>query len=364
MPTDGCPGIPSLDRVRDSPTLERAVRHLDALLHHRIPSIGRSGCSGEHVDNRSVHDGLDAPPWFLRNAPSLLGSRLEEDAFANPVLTATDVTDYGDVNYVADPFLILDPVRWCLYFEVFNPDRDPTAVVGRATSHDCGQSWEYDGIVLNPGVHVSFPYVFRHDGSVYMTPNLDPDDDTGVVTLYRADGANGTFREHLKLADPPGRPTDRVVFHHGERWWLFVAVAAADVELHVYHSDSLTKPSWTPHDGNPVTVDEPRIPGGRPIVINDRVITFVQDGDNYYGECVRAVEITRLSPTVYEDRSFRNEQIVAPADSALGWNTGRMHTFDPWYTGDRWVCAVDGDTGLGSSLVGPHWSIGLYVAPG
>jgi hypothetical protein len=37
-----------------------------------------------------------------------------------------------------------------------------------------------------------------------------------------------------------------------------------------------------------------------------------------------------------------------------------MHHVDAWLFEDRWLCAVDGNVGLGKPLFGDHWAIGLY----
>jgi hypothetical protein len=363
MVTTSPRGQSLLARIRDSSLLERVLRRADGFVHHRLPALSAGDRPVPSArDECSLHDGAAAPPATYEEVTSLLEADLDEDGYVNPVLTAGDVTDYGDVNYVADPFLLLAPDRWDLYFEVYNADREPTAVIGHARSTDGGHTWDYKGLALDPGVHASFPYVFRWDGSTWMVPNLDPDGAVGRVPLYEsADGT--TFTERTVLADPEVSPTDRVVFRFDGRWWLLVSVASTCRELRVYHSERLTVPNWQPHEANPVSVDEPRIPGGRPVVTDDRVVAFFQNGTNYYGEVVEAYEITELTPGAYADRKVRSEPMVSGTGSRLGWNSARMHTFDPWYTGDRWVCAVDGDTALGSSVVGPHWSIGLYATP-
>lgn len=352
---------PLVTRLRNSTLVHRTLRRLDALLHNELPALGTQSRTGADTfaDTCSLHAGSASPPIPHPDVPSPLVDEPRADGFANPVLTASDVSDYGAVNYVADPFLLLTPERWHLYFEIYNPDRAPSAVIGHATSADSGHTWTYRGQALNPGVHTSFPYVFRYDDSVWMVPNLDPPGEVGRVLLYESADGN-TFVERSILAEPDASPTDRVVFRWQDRWWLLVSIARTPRELRIYYSDSLTTPRWTPHQSNPVAVGEPRIPGGRPVVTSDRIVAFFQNGANHYGDVVEAYEITTLSPSAYDDRRIGDDPVVGPSGSLLGWNSGRMHTFDPWYTGDRWVCAVDGDTGLGQSVVGPHWSLGLY----
>lgn len=345
------------NRLGESRTVQRTLRQIDGVVHHTLGSRSESG--GDFSDSCSVQAGPVSPHAY-ENVPSPLAAAPSGEGFDNPILTAGDVTNYGDVSYVADPFLLLSPDQWQLYFEVYNPDRDPSAVIARAMSSDCGATWRYDGLVLNPGVHASFPFVFKWDDTVWMTPNLDTKGTVGGVPLYRSEDGGATFEVETMLANPKAQPTDRVVFRYADRWWLLVSVVATERELHVYHSEDLTTGNWTPHTENPVLVDEPRIPGGRPVVRDNRILMFFQNGDNYYGERVEPVAITELTPTTYADRPLSPSPTVEPTASSVGWNSSRMHTFDPWYTGDRWVCAVDGDTAFGSSVVGPHWSIGLY----
>jgi hypothetical protein len=354
------------DKHGNSTRLRRVVRRTGSVLHHTVPSLLRRPVeSGQSpVDGCLIHDGMAAPPSPHPAPPNFPVGCLDTLPSVNPILTASDVTDYGTPDYVADPFLLLEPDYWQLFFEIFNPDRDPTAVIGRATSTDNGRSWTYEGIVLDPGVHVSFPYVFKWDGSTYMLPNLDPDDGFGPVTLYKWEPSTQRFTEVATLVEPRTVPaTDRVVFRWDGRWWLLVSMAGAPRELLVYHADSLTQSGWTPHEDNPVVTDEPRIPGGRPVVTEDRLLMYFQDGPSFYGEAVYPYEITALSPSEYADRPLGSDPVVAGTDTLLGWNSGRMHTFDPWFTGDRWVCAVDGDIGFGRDVFTPHWSIGLYQVP-
>jgi len=350
------------NRFGENRAVTRTLQQVNGLVHHTLGSHDGTGSGERFVDSCGEHVGSAAAPAY-EGVPSPLSATPGGDGFNNPVLTAGDVTDYGNVTYVADPFLLLSPENWQLYFEVYNADRDPSAVIGRATSSDGGSTWKYDGVVLDPGVHASFPYVIRWRDTVWMTPNLDPERSVGEIPLYRSDDGGATFQQEATLATPTASPTDRVVFRYGERWWLLVSIAATERELHVYHSDTLAAGNWTAHTENPVLVDEPRIPGGRPVIRDDQLLMFFQNGDHYYGERIEPVAITELTTTTYADRQLSRTPVVGPTASSVGWNSSRMHTFDPWYTGDRWVCAVDGDTDLGSSIVGPHWSIGLYSIP-
>ncbi len=283
------------------------------------------------------------------------------DSGNNPVLTSDDVSDYGWVDFVADPFLYPGEDRWHLFFEVFNRSRNPDAVIGHATSTD-GSEWNYQGVVLNAGKHLSFPYLFEWQGRRYMLPETGGADDT-MVELYEAVEFPREWRRRAVLVSEDHGTDDAVVFRWNDRWWLFVgddSIAGANL----YHSRSLHREDWTPHPENPVVVDRPSAsrPAGRPIVTDDRIVFFYQDCANQYGERVRAYEITSLDRTTFADRELLHSPIVGGTGARFGWNSGRMHHVDPWCIDGRWVCAVDGNVARSDVFTNDHWAIGIYVS--
>lgn len=279
----------------------------------------------------------------------------------NPVLTAGDVTDYGRVNFVADPFVVPGPDgRWHLFVEVFNFDRDPTGVIGHATSSD-GVRWTYDRVVLNTGFHLSFPYVFRWEGDYFMVPQQRPPDGSRV-TLYRANPFPTDWEVVTDLLQPTHAVNDQILFRWADRWWLLVGVSDEDALYAYYATDLLGK--YRPHDANPVARRPDLVrPAGRPLVGEDAILTFFQDCGRRYGHSVHAYHITELTPNTYNERVVSPAPLLAPAGGA-GWNGGRMHHLDLWPTEDGWLGVVDGDTRFsGDRLLGEHWSVGLYAGP-
>lgn len=330
-----------------------SLRMADRTIHHRLAP-------------RFVGQNTEAK---LRKVMSLIGQRylLTDSVAADQfevhekcTLTADHVNEYCDANYLADPFVAYFRGVWHLYYEIYNSDSVPTAVIGHSTSHDGGSSWKFEGIALDPGWHISFPFVFEHADNLWMVPNLDPDNGGEKIRLYRSEEGY-SFDEVAIIAEVEPTPTDRVVFKFEDRWWLIVAASGEDQEELVFFSESLTNESWTPHESNPVSIGKPRIPGGSPIVGNDSIIMFFQDGPHYYGESVEAFEIVELTPTKYEDQRLCQSSVIGPSKRKIGWNSGRMHTFEWEQAGDTVMYALDGDTDLGASIVGPNWSIRVYV---
>jgi len=347
-----------LSHLQGNPLAESAASvawSVGRALNHGLPAAVRRGAPVEReagFDPSAAGGGGSSLPLSPR--PYAEGG--------NPVLTAGDVTDYGRVDFVADPFLSPGPDRWHLFFEVYNGARDPPAVIGHATSPG-GYEWTYDRVVLNTGVHLAFPYVFEHDGDTYLLPDKGVE---GVEsTVFRATEFPTDWEPVAAPVGPGPNTNDAVVFRRDGRWWL-LAGDTDDHSLHVYWSDALEADDWTPHADNPVVEGRPRAfrPGGRPLLRDGRLVVFFQDCEEAYGHSLRAVEVTDLGPDTYADEELSPSPLLAGTGALVGWNAGRMHHFDPHHVDGRFLCAVDGNvnTSLDTVTTARHWSIGIYTA--
>lgn len=285
---------------------------------------------------------------------------IQNTTLSGPILDASDITDYGAVGFVADPFLhIADDLH--LFFEVYNPVKRPTASIGHATSNDGGATWIYDRIVFSIDRHASFPFVFETDGEIYMVPGLaNTDDEITPARLYRATSFPGGWKPVADIVDADHACTDSVVFYHDDLWWAIIGGGDND-ELYVYFSDTLETPGWDRHPENPVVTGRQNAgrPAGRPIVRNDRLLIPLQNCHAEYGSAVELYEVTTLTPEAYDDQPLFTDPLLQ-GQGLLGWNSGRMHHLDLQFVGDEILCAVDGDVGLGRNRAsGSMWSIGF-----
>jgi hypothetical protein len=284
----------------------------------------------------------------------------------NPVLTARDVTDYGNADFVADPFLWASETDgWHLFFEVYNSKREPTAVIGHATSSNGGRTWESDEVVLRDDVHLAFPYLFEWEGEYYMVPDRWIRGNAAPIYLYRTDELPDGWQRVSTILRPDRNLADCIVFRWNDRWWAVTGATKPPYEVRVHYADNLLTEGWTPHEQNPVVSDRPRAsrPAGRPIIGRNEITIFFQDCVRQYGDKVRAFEIEQLSPNAYVDREWSESPILEASGRLLGWNSGRMHHIDPLYTPEGWICAVDGNIGFGRRTFSHyHWSIGMYQA--
>ncbi|WP_188883829.1 glucosamine inositolphosphorylceramide transferase family protein [Halarchaeum grantii] len=347
-------------RLGASPTLGNLAWRVGELLHHTRTERRPGRVDAGSLDG--LHGGPDVPTYPTAAPESDPLSPAPAPGVVQPVLTVEDVTDVTGAHCVADPFLFCGDGEWHCFFEVYAHDREPTAVIAHATSED-GADWSYDRVVLATDDHLSYPYVFRWRGEQYMVPDAWSKDpaNPAPVTLYRAREFPYGWERVAELIAPPAGLHDATLFRWEGRWW---ALLGDGRDVHAYHAATLDG-AWMAHDANPVVSGRPAggRPGGRPVVRDDRVLAFYQDGTDHYGGAVCAYEITALTPDTYRDRPASETPVVSASGETLGWRSGFAHQFDPWYDGEGWWCAVDGNPGLGWQATGDHhWAIGMFRA--
>lgn len=206
-----------------------------------------------------------------------------------PALTADHVTDLP-CGFVADPVLVLADGQFTLFYEAWNTDTDQGDICV-STSGD-GMTWDYLGRVLDRVLL---------DGAPYRDTNLVQADD---------------------------------------RWYLLTTTDTGS-NLLVFHAGDPLGP-WRPHAGNPVVQGDPDHArgGGSVIESGQGWQRFVQDVRPYYGNRVRAVTITSLSPEAYQQVPSGPEPMLVGHDD---WNVLGMHTLWCVQRDDgRWLAAVDG----------------------
>jgi hypothetical protein len=364
--------------MRDYGARNRLLRHAYYRVYTRLGTAGSAlhGRLGNYLLDEDASADVDSSRLASVLQPGPLQTNTDggetvlgpngRGGYRNPVFTHRDVTDYDDVDYVADPFLFVEDGNWHLFMEVFNRRRTHFGAIAHATSGD-GRDWEYEGVVLRTDGHLSFPYVFEWAGETYMLPDewSIGSDALAPIRLYRASEFPTEWEPVATLISPPKRLHDFVVVRWNDRWWALGGDAFCR-NLYAYCSDDLERDDWTPHADNPVVTNRPEgaRPGGRPVVRDDSILIFLQDGRRRYGEKLRAYEITTLTPDSYADREVEESPVLGPSSRRLGWNSGGMHHLDHYFDGSDWHCVVNGNIGLGWTLFGDRWSIGVVeVSP-
>ena len=195
-------------------------------------------------------------------------------------------------------------------------------------------------VVLEEPHHLSYPFVFEHEGDHFMVPESSA---RGTVDLYRATSFPDRWElvEHL-MTDIDA--VDATLIHEGERWWCFASVTghqgAGSGALNLYSSDRLEGGTWQLHPASPISTD---VVGARPagaiLRRNGRLYRPAQDGSGAYGRAIVLYEILKLSAADYRERVATS---IEPAWSDRITRThtlahaGRLTVLDALWPRGRW----------------------------
>ena len=161
--------------------------------------------------------------------------------------------------------------------------------------------------VLDLPVHLSYPYVFEHDGIIYCLPETSG---AREIALYQAVNFLTEWRKAAVLVDGIAA-ADATVFEYDGRWWLLCTDvdAGENLNLFIWHAPELFGP-WQPHAANPVKTDiRSARPAGRPFI---------------HGGGITLNRVTRLTP-----EEFAEEVVVSLQPDPMGAYPDGIHTLSP-----------------------------------
>lgn len=222
-------------------------------------------------------------------------------------------------RYYADPILWEDEGRTFLFMEEFPYDTG----IGRLAYTELGP----DGralftprVMLERSTHLSYPFLFRHDGDMYMLPENAA---AGRLTLYRAKRFPDLWEEHSVLI-PDRALHDATLLEKDGRWWLLAneELGGSSWDVLVIASASSPLGPFEPHAVAPLLVDA-RIARSAGPILNEgaRLVRPVQNCLGGYGRFLRFTELTRL-----DDGGFSQREIgrLLPIE---GRDIAGLHTY-------------------------------------
>jgi len=243
---------------------------------------------------------LGRDTWYLALRPS---SQLPDrsEAIVDALLAggAFRRLDQPPDVFRADPFLFEHDGRCHLFFEEYS--------YAEGKAHIAVAEVEPDGSVsagvpcLVRDYHLSYPFVFEHDGEIFLLPESA---ERRSVDLYRATRFPFEWtHDRALLSDLTA--LDPTLLRHEGRWWLFAGVvvpgAPSDDELSLFSAPALEGP-WTPHPQNPIVVDvRCARPAGPLFWVGKDLIRPAQDGSLGYGSRISLRRVTELSESAYAE---------------------------------------------------------------
>lgn len=228
--------------------------------------------------------------------------------------------------YNADPFVITTEKDTYIFFECYSYRTGK----GRIEVVRKSKKYKKPKVVLEEPFHLSYPFVFEHDGVVYCMPESHV---VNRINLYRfnedklALEQDCVLMEHVQAIDPT------LAFHEGKWNLFFTQKNQPSVKLYRYVADDLRGP-YLPHFSNPIKVDcaDARMAGAF-FNWKGQLIRPAQECVRYYGT---AVCLNRVD--VFDDHRFEETQIdkIEPVKHSK-FKKG-LHTIN----GNETVTVVDG----------------------
>jgi len=157
-------------------------------------------------------------------------------------------------------------------------------------------------VVLERPYHLSYPFLFEHEGQLYMIPETGKNNG---IELYRCTyfpnqwGFSKTLMSNIYAVDSTLLKTEN-------KWWLFANVkedgGSSWDTLHLYYADHPLSDQWTPHPLNPIVKDiHSARPAGRIFSHNGNLIRPSQDCSVRYGYAINFNRIVTLTETDYAE---------------------------------------------------------------
>lgn len=244
----------------------------------------------------------------------------EEDVWSRESLSGEPwhVLADEESHFYADPFPWLHDGRYFLFFE----DLDHRIGKGVISVLSFDEQGKPDVIspCLEEDYHLSYPYLFEDDGEIYMIPETSENRD---VALYKTNNFPFGWKRHKTLLTDI-EASDVSIFQQNGKWWIFCATrdgagGYSDC-LSIFHADKLEGP-WHPHAQNPVMIDAAVTrPAGNFVQRDGRLLRPAQDCTEYYGASLNLIEVTKLTPTHYEQKTLTG---LVPD---VHWPGRKLHT--------------------------------------
>ncbi|RDV07251.1 hypothetical protein DXH95_07760 [Sphingorhabdus pulchriflava] len=222
----------------------------------------------------------------------------------NPAL-AEAVTSPANCYY-ADPFLWPHGEdTWC-FFESFDYHMGLGYIsAGRIENG----RFEDVRTVLAPGYHLSFPFLFEHDGQLFMMPESCA---SRRIELWRCTSFPDGWELH-RTALEGTNASDSTLVQIDEQWWLFTNISDdpfADMssELHLFRANSPLLERLEPHPLNPVVFDSRCARNAGRIWQRDGVFYRPAQDNSHgtYGYGLQLMRIDELTMERYRESSVRH----------------------------------------------------------
>lgn len=201
----------------------------------------------------------------------------------------------GKNRYFADGFALRDDQQLLLLFEDYSYQRGKGIISACRYSVRDGVAGEINCALEEPW-HLSYPFIFVHENETYCIPEAK---DHGSIELYRLDKPEMKLKHVRTLIRGVAAADPTLVMHNNDFYLFFTPAHATNVELHIWHSETLEGP-YVPHQLNPVKADVANArPAGPFFRLDNKLYRPAQDCSHTYGGRVIINEVNILTGNAF-----------------------------------------------------------------
>jgi len=206
----------------------------------------------------------------------------------------------------ADPFLFEHKDQVFCFFEDFDY---ATGLGHIGVGALDGDTLRYIGPAHTAPHHLSYPFVFRHDGDIYLMPEAHQ---AGRLEIWKATDFPTGWELSATAFDGTHVADTALVQRQGD-WWIFTNICNDSFgdfcsELHLFRTSGPDLKWVEPHPLNPVVIgSETARGGGRVHLVGDQMFRLSQDNSGgVYGYGLNVMQIETLTALEYAERRIRH----------------------------------------------------------
>lgn len=205
-------------------------------------------------------------------------------------------------RFLADPFVIEHNGKtYCFLEDYFYAEAK-----GKVSVYELdGEQYKDLGVILDEPFHLSYPFVFKHDDTFYMVPEIGS---SNQIRLYRCDDFPLKWT-HIHNLMEDVNAADTILMQEGGKWIMLTNLCSAgssdhQSELHGFYADDLMG-EWTPFDNNPIILDSQRARNGGFFEMDGKRYRINQvHGQGHYGQSFNINEILEIGPNTLVEKKM------------------------------------------------------------
>jgi len=225
---------------------------------------------------------------------------LSGDGFGANLSSAIEIKNLPG-RFFADPFVISHNNRTICFVEDFFYDESKGKISALEIFED---GYQFLGVVLEEQFHLSYPFVFMHEGQIYMIPETS---EANEIRLYQAVDFPLVWKFKQVLMENVSA-VDTSIFQEGNSWFMLTNICSSSgddhsSELHIFYSDVFYSDNWRPiKSHNPVIFNSEKARNGGFFELNNKKYRVNQvQGFGHYGKSFSVNLIKNITRDKYEE---------------------------------------------------------------